>query len=421
MKLKGIVLFLAFAITASLGFSQSSGNGGTTSTSTSTNTVNATVVAAGGGQAQAIAGVSGTAGVFPGFPERNDEWVFYWNGLFQEVCPTEMESGRGKHDKVKTDVIDPNGGSDGDGCIHLLDWSPFNPKLFWPADREVSVTYALGKEDEEPEATLLAGLYDARQKTHFNRCAVWIRGVNEGITSGFSIGSGGSGNMTPGPGTNNETMAFATGGLIGKNTTRQANRPEFRIVCLNDGQLNPPSLKPPPAPAQNEAPTTPPAPAPPPPPVNEGNSAQPPTPPPPPVDDCLQDPLPNVSVYFAFDHPKVAEGDVFSPTVTTEGGPQDNTAAIHTIEQWLENHPTCKIDVVGYASHEASNKYNNDLGERRAKSVLNALNQDEKIRGQVFEADSNGKESAAPTGSEEHDWRDRRISFRIRGSDSSGR
>jgi len=183
----------------------------------------------------------GTPGVYPGFPEQNGALLLYWNGLFSVVSCAEMEAGRGKHDKVYTDIIIPSSGSESNcSPIHLLNWSPFNPYSFYSEDKEVSVTSAFGKAGEQPEETLLAGLYDAKMKSHTDRCVAFLREINEGVTSGFSIGTGGSGSMTPGPGMNNEMMAFAGGGLIGKNTTRQVNRPEFRIVCLNIGSFDPP-------------------------------------------------------------------------------------------------------------------------------------------------------------------------------------
>jgi outer membrane protein OmpA-like peptidoglycan-associated protein len=131
--------------------------------------------------------------------------------------------------------------------------------------------------------------------------------------------------------------------------------------------------------------------------------------------------LPQLSIYFSFDYPKPKDGLVIEPTVMTPDGPKDNLAAIRTIQQWLEAHPDVQIDVIGYACHRASDAYNWDLGGRRAEAVIKALNADEKIRGQVLEPDSNGKENANPSGSKEYNWRDRSVAFRVRGSDSSGR
>jgi outer membrane protein OmpA-like peptidoglycan-associated protein len=383
MTKKRSFTFLAFALAAaaSLGFSQTGDNGTATSKSTSINTVNATVLAPGGG-VSAGAGVMGTPGVFPGFPEQNGTLSLYWNGPFNKVCKEKMEAGRGKHVKVNTDVLVPNGVSNNNNCIHLLNWSPFNPAVFYIADEVISVTNAIGKADESPEATLLAGLYDAKTKGHSNRCVAFLRERNEGVTTGFSIGSGGSSGMTPGPGMNNVTAAFATGGLIGKNTTRQVNRPEFRIVCLNDGPLNPPQLPSPPDQNQKkvEAPAAPQAPQilqpePPAPPVQTIRievvtvpSAQVSIPAPlamsasmptaPAQSSIASCDIPGLTIYFAFNDSKV------DPKYRD---------SIQAMASWLKSHPTCKVQVQGHASKEASDHFNDALGDDRARAVYNQL------------------------------------------------
>lgn len=403
-----ISLLFAFAFAfaaASLGFSQTNG---TTSTSTSTNTVNATVLAS-GGQVSAMPGVMGMPGVFPGFPEQNGTFVPYWNGLFHEISCAEMEAGRGKHDKVKTKVLIPNNGSDKDcSPIYLLNWSPFNPQLFYRDDKEVTVTYALGKGDEQPEETLLAALYDVkknarREKSHVSRCVAFIREINEGITTGFSIGTGGSGGMTPGPGANNSNVAFAGGGLLGKNTTRQVNRPEFRIVCLNDGPLDPPR-----PPAKAEVLATPPAPRPasPAPPAQtmqvEKITQPPSTPPPPttaiptPIASCD---LPTFIVYFGFNESNVKD---------------EYRASIKSIATWLENHPACKVQVEGNASTEGSFAFNAALARDRAKAVYNILAEDKNILGQLVQFVSVSKDRATS----ERNPADHNVILRVVGNDS---
>lgn len=420
----GILLF-AFA---SLGFSQTGGSGGNgcsgTTCSGSTATNNTVVYTGGSGNvAQAIPGVSGT--LFPGYAPENTVRTLGTNLLYRITDVKIMKSERSKHDKIHS-TFEKNAVPDNDRPITLIMWDPtklFNG-LYYINDRLVYTGIAEGNYHEPERATLLALEYDAKKKTHTDRCAYfeWIE--KDAHTSGLAIGPGVSGGGIVGPGTNNTSVTGAAGGMIGEITAKVRDHYTIELDCMNVGQFTPPQLE-----KKVDEKSTPPSPQPPP--APKASEATPPAPPMPvaplttsfskEADDCLNDKLPQENVYFAFDHPKPWEGDVFSPTVMTPAGLQDNTAAIHVIEQWLENHPHCNIDVVGYASHEGSNAYNNDLGERRPKSVLKVLKEDKKIRGQVFEADSNGKESAAPTGNKEYDWRDRRVSFRIRGSDSSGR
>jgi outer membrane protein OmpA-like peptidoglycan-associated protein len=428
MMKERILVFLAFAlvfVATSLGFSQTNSNG-TTSTSTSTNTVNATVFATGGGQASAMPGVMGTPGVFSGFPEQNGTWGPYWNGLFQEVSCVEMEAGRGRHDKVKTDVIIPNNGSEKDcSPIHLLSWSPFNPKLFYLADREVSVTSALGKAEESPEATLLAGLYDAKMEaakknSHINRCVAFLREINEGITKGFSIGTGQAAGMAISPGANNPTAALATGGLLGKNTTRQDNLPEFRIACLNDGPLDPPQL-----PKSKDSPgaETPAAPAPP-----QPESKAPPT-------QTIR--IEVVTVPSAQTSIPVTPTTLASTPATTATAPlascdlpafvvdfgfnesnvkDEYRATIKSKAIWLENHPDCKVQVEGHASTEGSFAFNAALARNRAKAVYDILAEDRNIQGQLVQFVSLSKDRA----SSERNPADRRVILRVVGN-ASGR
>ena len=109
MKGMGIfpTLTLAFALTAPLGFAQSSGStppatqqgSSATATGAALSNANVTMVnASNGPQVQALPGVSGTPGVFTGLPENNGQWVPYFNWVFEETATDVMEAGRGTHD-----------------------------------------------------------------------------------------------------------------------------------------------------------------------------------------------------------------------------------------------------------------------------------------------------------------------------------
>ena len=269
----------------------------------------------------------------------------------------------------------------------MLSWSLFGPN-HRSTDKVIYTALVQGKAHEPIEATLYAGLYNAKMESNTDRCAVFVRQMNKGITTGFSLGSGGAGAMTPGPGTNNDNVAFAGGGLLGRNITSQVNYPEFRIVCLNVGEFTPP---PPPSQNMTQAETTAPPPAPQPQPLAPAPSPvqappaapaavapapqtpQPPAPVQPEpkptttsevVNPCI---LPEYAVYFRYDHDEV-DSQYF--------------AVIHSLAGWLGKHPSCKIEVEGSACHHGSMKYNSDLGMRRAVNVYDVIKK-EAPQGQV--------------------------------------
>jgi hypothetical protein len=426
-----MILFLALMFAAaSLGFSQTSGSD-TTSAASSTNTINATVYASSGGRQliEAMPG-SGTT-IIPGVTSGNSPWRAYWPVLNRCISVAQLMAAPNGHSKIRVYKEAPPITRDKQiDEVCLVNWQPND--IAHGDDREVGEATGTGKDGYPDNSAFIPTLKKLVMETNTRRVAVERRYLGQFHTKTLSGGFGGA---VSGTADNNIGGSGALGVTLGSSKTKNEDPVEFDLIALNDGPIDRPVVQ--------KSPETPTAP-PPPQPESKAPQAQtirievvtvpsaqisiPPattTLAPPPaataLDECLRDAIPGVNVYFAFDHPKVSEGDVFAPTIMTEDGSKNNAAAIRTIQQWLENHPSCKIDVVGYASHEASNAYNNDLGERRANAVFNALIKDEKIRGQVFEPDSNGKESAAPAGSKEHDWQDRRISFRIRGSDSSGR
>ncbi len=235
--IRGLGLLITLVlVTAGLGFSQTS--------STSTGNASAQSVNnmyGGSNQVQPFPGVTGTPGVFPGLPEQNGNWGQYFNYLFAVTSTVEMETGRGKHDKVKGITLVPPADlpAENDKPIQLLNWSPFG-LAHYEGDRAIYVGITDGKVGEPIEETLLAAEYDAKKQSHTDRCAAFVRTMNEGITNGFSVGTGGAGGITPGPGTNNANVAFAGGGLLGRNTTKESNYYELRLVCLNKGAFDTP-------------------------------------------------------------------------------------------------------------------------------------------------------------------------------------
>jgi len=467
-KKRGMALLLLVLLLAatSLGLSQTTGNGGTGNTgsgsgASSNSGANAVInnneSAGHAGFISAVAGTIGSPGPIPGFAPEDGVCYIYWPAVERVLTMDAIRSmAAGAKFKKGPDfnwvTLYPNLVPVNETPIELVNYNPKSNNT-WVGDVGVASVNIIGKYGYTDEQALGVALLKAKEISHTKRVAIIGCSGTETDTKASSIGIGGSGAYTPPSGTS--AGALSLGFSRGSSRTKREGHLVLHVLAMNDWPSNevfpngvPHTAPPAPEPPKPEAPTPPQTPAQPqPPPAQQAPPAQtskieviatpspqspvPPSAPTAPtpaptsastaLDKCLRDPIPGVNVYFAFDHPKPDEGDVFSPTVMTEDGLKDNAAAIRTMEQWLENHPTRKIDVVGYASHQASNAYNWDLSGRRAKAVLDALKKDEKIRGQAFEADSNGKESANPAGSKEYNWQDRRVSFRIRGSDSSER
>jgi len=421
---RGIVVALAFVLAltaASMGFSQSGGTNGspsTTSTSTGIATAQSTNIFGGSSsQVQVLPGVAGTPGVFPGYPEQNGKWDFYWNPMFREIPDSEAEVGRGKHDKIqsKTLLVLPKNRDP----IHLLSWVPFNPASFYSDDREAYTGIVDGKPGEPIEETLLAGIYDAKTKSHTDRCIAWARVMNEGITKGFSIGTGGAGAMTPGPGTNNMNTAFAAGGLLGKNITKEANYFEIRLVCLNKGSFDPPE---PPKQDESAKPATP--------------TAPPAQPQPQPAAPQTTNPEPNVGALISLFQQLLASKHAPTPT-TPASSPTDACAdlpkdaiyfrfnisvvdpqylpVIKSVEDWMVQHPSCKVSIEGYASFEGGDHYNDGLGQDRAQHVYDILAKNKDIVDRLPRHLSGGKRFVTHRSPNPENTReDRKVIFAIR-------
>lgn len=420
------MLFLLLSV-ASMGNAQSNSGSSTngsesSSSSTAKGTSNAIVnqtSSTAPGFVQAIPG--GIPGTFPGYAPENPACFLYavigLPPLTDQVINSMARGGKIPHwDRVT--VIDPSATTPYPGAIGLM---RYNPRVeFNPGDKilgSIRIPGVYMHTDEQLVGISLRALkkaVPAMQRATIIDCPV-AKSMTKANTFGFGIASSGtpeSGNVGSGG-----ALGFTHGSIWAEKEVASV----FYIYAMNDGKLDyiPPQKVAPPASVQAQ-----PTPLPIPTPQPEAKALTPPPPPPPSIiatttiDRCA---LPTVNIYFRFDHPKVNEGSIMDPTVMTEDGPKDNAGAIASIERWLENHPSCKIDVVGYADHRGSSAYNNDLGERRPDAVFEILIKNEKIRNQVFEADSNGKENAVPAGSKETNWRDRRVSFRVRGSDSTGR
>lgn len=103
------------------------------------------------------------------------------------------------------------------------------------------------------------------------------------------------------------------------------------------------------------------------------------------------------SVYFAFD----------SSAITA-----DQREGLQSVYESLAGSPKAKILIVGHCDWRGTEAYNLVLGERRAKSVENYLSQLGLSKSRM-ETLSRGQIEAAPTGSIEDTWQDRRADVKI--------
>jgi hypothetical protein len=433
---KRIVLPLMIALAAaSLGFSQSgtgtsSGSGSkssSTSNSNSNSGASAVVNMGSGGKANFIEAAPGSTGsVIPGQAVENEQCHILYMAAERKKTQSELQSyARSAKGKVYEAVGDP-GQASNDG-VEFVSYDP--EAIAWNGDSILGHFIVAGEYLHPSIGDLAKAILRAKERTGTRRVAVQDCPQSALHSKQFMVGLGGAFSEVPGGG--NSGNSAALGLNFGTSQTSVQKHDVFYILAMNDWpdgvphtapqEITPPPPPAPPAPPEQQSPQpqahaeTAPAPTTP--------QPQPtaPAPTPAPAATTASDEVPQVSVYFNFDHPKPIEGLVVEPTVMTPEGLKDNAAAIHAIQQWLESHPSKKIDVVGYACYRASDKYNWDLGGRRAEAVVKALSADEKIRGQIIEPDSNGKESASQGGTKEHNWHDRRVDFRVHGSDSSGR
>jgi peptidoglycan-associated lipoprotein len=86
----------------------------------------------------------------------------------------------------------------------------------------------------------------------------------------------------------------------------------------------------------------------------------------------------------------------------------DGQAAAQADAQWLKAHPQAKITIEGHCDERGSTEYNLDLGDRRARSVMNALVQ-LGVPSSQMSTKSFGKEAPFCTESNEDCWQRNRV------------
>jgi len=267
----------------------------------------------------------------------------------------------------------------------------------WIGDAFLGSVKIRGKYGYTPEQTLAVALLKAKEKTQTRRVAVVGCSSTELDTKAGGWGLGFSGAYTPPSGT--YASAVTMGISRGTSRTGREEHLVLHVIAMNDWPTDtphaappaqeapPPSPQAPAQPAQQAAPQ--PAPAQQAPPVSSASpqTAPPSSPPQPqqqaPAPVAAQAPpptapapsqaleslassnscsicgtIPEFTIYFLYNSyeidPKYDEG-------------------IRVMAQWLKDHPSCKVQVQGHASKEASKDYNYVLGNHRAEAVYNRL------------------------------------------------
>ncbi len=304
---------------------------------------------------QALPGVVGAPGPFPGFAMNHGDWHLYRplsTFPIQDLGEAKNNKGVRKINSTVLAKIEENSDP-----IHLINW--------WPEDAGYKEDQVLGEftvvgKSSTPRLQVIAfALAEAKRQTNTRRCAVHYRAVAVGVTKGFSIGSSGASSQVRDPEAS-DAWAAAVGGIIGKNSVRKEELPEVDAICLNDGSNEAPEEKaeapaPAPVPQPAAAPAIAPAVA----------QAPPPQPPPPPPTQlsAVVDEIPEFTILFDFDRSDVK--------------PSYN-AKIKEFGDWLTQHPSYHLQIEGHTCTIGSGNYNAALGRRRALAVKKAF---QKING----------------------------------------
>lgn len=379
---RGMALLLfVFLFAASLGWSQSTsgtgntGNGaGASSSSGSTATIYNNE---GSAKSQFIGAIPGAATSFvPGYAADNGPCRVYWPAAERRMTMNEIRSWakRGKAQHMDWDGGDPNTIPTNDDDVEVVNYDP--EAIAWKGDRVIGAVEVEGEYHHIAQGTLARAELEAKEKWHTRRIAIRDCPESSMHTKAHDVGLGGAFSEVPGGG--NAANAASLGVSFGSSRTTNEKRDVFTVLALNDWPEDAPDscrgqFAPNTCPAKAEEPKNSPAPAaaappaqPPPAPPAESEHQAPPTPPvttPAPVAataPATADPcdVPQLTIYFV-----LAKYDV--------GG--EYTNGIKNFASWMRNHPTCKMQVQGHASKEASGDFNAKLGRHRSEAVYNLL------------------------------------------------
>jgi outer membrane protein OmpA-like peptidoglycan-associated protein len=386
MKNRGVILtLLAFALTASLGLSQTSGSGsgngsvnvggngsGAASNSGAVANITTNSVTNSTNRPQFIQALPGSSDpTFPGYAQRNDSCHLLYLPSLRHLTMNEVRSmAKGnKLDKhqMHVDVVDAKAIAPNDDPIEIVPY--WVDAIAWPDDRTLASVVIPGKYLHTEEELLGVALLKAKEISHARRYSIKVCPVLVSHTSSHGGGIGAAGADVPGTGSTGQ--AFSLGFSFGANNASQQEHEIIEVSALNDGPVDPPAVQKQPDLPQAPAPTTPPPQPVAPPPVQTvrievavvPQAPQPPAPPPAPAPTASAAPpdtcdLPQFVVHFDFDKSIVHDEEL---------------AGIKSIAAWLLSHPSCRVQVEGHASAEASFDYNAALGRRRSKAVYDLL------------------------------------------------
>lgn len=315
-------------------------------------------------------------GPFPGYPMANGGWQLYYPATYRKLSMPEIRSMKQKFGiwpggwkkRVRSVVLVPGAVPANDDPITLLGW--WAKAISRDTDKIIGVVTVTGDYLHPEESALGLGLEEAKKLTGTRRVSIRVREVKEGVTRGLSYGAGGAASRIMQPGMDNDAVAFATGGVLGKNRVRAEEWPEFEILCLNDGPSEAPEIPaPPPESRQASAPpqaalfqAAPPQPPPPPQRQEVVVRIEVQQVPPPPLPQAITKEvgceLPSFVVLFDFDRYEVKA---------------EYQSKIGEIAAWMASNRACHLQVEGHTCVIGSADYNAALARKRAKAIYDAL------------------------------------------------
>lgn len=357
---------------------------------------------------QASAGTS-SSGAYPGWGQANGQWGFYCpkdSRVFTMEEINNMTKGVKKPKDMHSSIRHP--GVPNDSPIKLVCWWPENVKMY---DSDVTLGHVTITELPfyPHDAAIAYLLKEAKQKTGALRVAIRGRVLNWTDTKGKNFGIGGNISGTTGT---NVGGSVAAGFDISDVLVKTEDPYEFEVIILNDGEPDPPA---PPAekskpPADKEQTTK----------VEPPSVPSQPqqTPKEPEVTKAPQPPAPPVALVSAPAPDQChLEDFVIDFVIDKYEVRAQYLAKIKHEATWLKEHPTCKVQVEGHASFEASFNYNAGLSRSRALAVAKLLFADGAPKESILQFVSLSKDFPADKYNPEAN---RRVILRIVG-EASGR
>ncbi|MDP1884150.1 MAG: hypothetical protein Q8L10_02175 [Candidatus Moranbacteria bacterium] len=177
--------------------------------------------------------------VNPGTTIQSGQWQIYCPPVYRKLSMGEVESMKRKFQgsdifpwnwksRIHSTILVSGYVSSSSGDVYLMDYWPKAVAL--PGDKVLATTRVLGDPNWPEEAFLGMGAAECRSISGASRMAMRSRTHIDGVTVGKSIGLGGAGAKV----SSNSGVAFAAGGQLGNNRTKEEDYVEFEILCMND-------------------------------------------------------------------------------------------------------------------------------------------------------------------------------------------